>query len=134
VKSLKPTAIIGVGATPGLFTKEVVEEIDAPQRAADRVCAVEPDLQVGVHRGAGLRMVRRQGFVASGSPFAPVDFGGQHFVPRQGNNSYIFRASDSAWLRCARRASPTRCSWRRHARSPSTRATPTWRRAACIRR
>ncbi len=61
-----------------------------PKRTADRVRAVEPDIQVGVHGHPGVslvgwpRPVRLRFPVRSGDPWRP------DFVPRQGNNSYIF--------------------------------------------
>ena len=49
IKALKPTAIIGVAAVGGTFTQEVLEEMARHQRAADRVCAVQPDVESRVH-------------------------------------------------------------------------------------
>ena len=54
VKALKPTAIIGVAAVGGAFTPDVLAAMAANQRAADRLRAVEPDVEVRVHGGGGL--------------------------------------------------------------------------------
>ncbi len=63
VKALKPTAIIGVGATPNTFTREVIETMTQLNERPDRLRAVESDLARRVHGRAGLPVVRRQGAV-----------------------------------------------------------------------
>ncbi len=91
VKSLRPTAIIGVGAVPGTFNEEVVREMSRINERPIIFALVESDLEGRMHGAAGLRMVGRPRALCSGSPFDAVTLpDGRHFVPRQGNNSYIF--------------------------------------------
>ena len=90
VKSLKPTAIIGVGATPGLFTREVIEEMTRLNARPLVFALSNPTSKSECTAAQAYEWSGGKALFASGSPFAPVDFGGQHFVPRQGNNSYIF--------------------------------------------
>jgi malate dehydrogenase (oxaloacetate-decarboxylating)(NADP+) len=90
VKALRPTAIIGVGATPGMFTREVVEEMTRINERPIVFALSNPTSKSECTAAQAYEWSGGKALFASGSPFDPVDFGGHHYVPRQGNNSYIF--------------------------------------------
>jgi malate dehydrogenase (oxaloacetate-decarboxylating)(NADP+) len=90
VKTLKPTAIIGVGATPGTFTQAVVEEMTRLNGRPIVFALSNPTSKAECTAAQAYEWSGGRALFASGSPFDPVDLGGQHYVPRQGNNSYIF--------------------------------------------
>jgi len=90
VEVLRPTAIIGVGAVAGAFTREVIESM---ARLNDRpiVFALSnPTSRAECTAEQAYAWSDGRALFASGSPFDPLDVGGRRFVPRQGNNSYIF--------------------------------------------
>ena len=90
VKVFKPTAIIGVSAQPKTFTKEVIEEMSAINERPIIFALSNPTSKAECTAAEAYQWSDGRAIFASGSPFAPVSFGGQTFVPRQGNNSYVF--------------------------------------------
>lgn len=90
VEALEPTVIIGVGATPGTFTRAVIESMSRLNERPIVFALSNPTSRSECTAEQAYAWSGGRALFASGSPFAPVTINGQHFVPRQGNNSYIF--------------------------------------------
>jgi malate dehydrogenase (oxaloacetate-decarboxylating)(NADP+) len=90
VKALKPTAIIGVSATPNAFTQEVVGAMTRLNERPIVFALSNPTSRAECTAEQAYEWSGGKALFASGSPFDPVDFNGRRYVPRQGNNSYIF--------------------------------------------
>jgi malate dehydrogenase (oxaloacetate-decarboxylating)(NADP+) len=90
IQTLKPTAIIGVAAVGGAFTPEVLQAV-ATLNAQPIVFALSnPTSKAECSAEEAYRHTGGRALFACGSPFDPVKLDGKTFVPRQGNNSYIF--------------------------------------------
>ena len=91
IKTLKPTAIIGVAAVGGAFTPDVLK-VMAKLNAQPIVFALSnPTSKAECSAEDAYRYTGGRALFACGSPYDPVKLArGRTFVPRQGNNSYIF--------------------------------------------
>jgi malate dehydrogenase (oxaloacetate-decarboxylating)(NADP+) len=90
IRELKPSAIIGVAAVGGTFTAEVLQTM-AELNAQPIVFALSnPTSKAECTAQEAYRYTNGRALFACGSPYDPVTLAGRTFVPRQGNNSYIF--------------------------------------------
>jgi malate dehydrogenase (oxaloacetate-decarboxylating)(NADP+) len=96
VKALRPTGIIGVSTTPGLFTPEVIEAMTSINERPIIFPYSNPTSRSECTAEEAYRASGGRAIFASGSPFPPVEFDGRRFVPGQGNNVYIFPAMGMA--------------------------------------
>ncbi|MGH6728319.1 MAG: NAD-dependent malic enzyme [Pseudolabrys sp.] len=90
IKALKPTAIIGVAAAQGAFTPEVLKTMAELNKRPIVFALSNPTSKAECSAEEAYLYTGGRALFACGSPYDPVTIDGKTFVPRQGNNSYIF--------------------------------------------
>jgi malate dehydrogenase (oxaloacetate-decarboxylating)(NADP+) len=90
VNALKPQAIIGVAAVGRTFTKPIIEAMASFNERPIVFALSNPTSKSECTAEEAYAWSSGRAVFACGSPFAPVNLNGKTFVPRQGNNSYIF--------------------------------------------
>lgn len=86
----KPDILIGVSGQAGLFTEEVITTMHSHCSQPIIFPLSNPSRQVEATPEQVVNWTQGQAIVATGSPFAPVDYKGKLYPIAQCNNSYIF--------------------------------------------
>ncbi|AAW86053.1 NAD-dependent malic enzyme [Aliivibrio fischeri] len=90
MRNAKPTVLIGVSGAPGLFSKEVIQEMHKHCERPIVFPLSNPTSRVEATPNDIIRWTDGQALVATGSPFDPVAHNGQTYPIAQCNNSFIF--------------------------------------------
>lgn len=90
IGKVKPTILIGTTARAGAFHEEAIREM---AKHCDRPIIMplsNPTSKCECSPAEAYEWTDGRALVATGSPFDPLDVNGQHFVPGQSNNVFIF--------------------------------------------
>jgi len=90
IRALKPSAIIGVAAVGNTFTPAVLQLMAQLNERPIIFALSNPTSKSECSAEDAYRHTGGRALFACGSPYDPVQLDGKRFVPRQGNNSYIF--------------------------------------------
>lgn len=100
VNNAKPTVLIGVSGSPGLFTEEVIRTMHKHCERPIVFPLSNPTSRVEATPKDILHWTQGQALVATGSPFEPVVVNGTSYEIAQCNNSFIFPGIGLGVLAC----------------------------------
>jgi malate dehydrogenase (oxaloacetate-decarboxylating)(NADP+) len=90
VRQVRPTALIGLSAQPGVFTAPVLQELGTQNRQPIVFALSNPTDRAECTAAQAYASTGGRALFASGSPFEPVPHEGRLLVPAQANNAYVF--------------------------------------------
>jgi len=90
VRNVRPSVLIGVSGRPGLFTKDVIQEMASTCDRPIIMPLSNPTSHTEVTPASALKWTGGTAIVATGSPFAPVEFEGETHPIGQANNVFVF--------------------------------------------
>lgn len=100
MQNAKADILIGVSGQPGLFTKEVIQTMHSHCERPIVFPLSNPTSRVEATPDDIINWTDGQALVATGSPFAPVEYKGKVYEIAQCNNSYIFPGIGLGVLAC----------------------------------
>lgn len=90
MRNAKPTILLGVSGVPNQFTKEIVQEMAQHVQRPIIFPMSNPTSRCEALPADILNWTEGQALIATGSPFADVEWNGKTFHIAQSNNCYIF--------------------------------------------
>ncbi len=90
IRNAHPTVLIGVTAQPGLFSEAILAETAKHAERPIVLALSNPTHKCECTPEAVWKATDGKGLVATGSPFAPMDWKGRTLQASQCNNMYIF--------------------------------------------
>jgi malate dehydrogenase (oxaloacetate-decarboxylating)(NADP+) len=106
IDAIRPHVLIGATGAPGTFTREVVEKMSALHDRPVIFALSNPTSKAECTAEQAYSWSQGRAIFTSGSPFAPVTYGGRTLRPGQGNNAYVFPGIGLGAVACRARTLP----------------------------